>query len=41
MVTPDMGKPSKRWTGPERWQVATGVLALLVGIIACVGQFVQ
>ena len=33
-------KRRRRWTSPERWQVATGMLALLVAIIACVGQFV-
>jgi len=27
----------KRWTGPERWQVALAALALLVAVIALVG----
>lgn len=31
----------KRWTASERWQVAIGVLSLLVAIVACVGQFVR
>ncbi|MFE4874768.1 hypothetical protein [Streptomyces sp. NPDC056682] len=41
MASQDMGKPGKRWTNAERWQVWTGLLGLLVAIIACVGQFMQ
>ncbi|MFJ5175180.1 hypothetical protein ACIP68_15210 [Streptomyces griseoviridis] len=29
------------WSGPEKWQVALGVLSLLVGLAALVGQFAQ
>lgn len=31
----------KHWTGPEKWQVWTGLLGLLVTITGCVGQFVR
>ncbi|WP_256098402.1 hypothetical protein [Streptomyces agglomeratus] len=40
-MKPDMGKPGRKWTDPERWQVSIGLLGLFVAIIACVGQFVQ
>jgi hypothetical protein len=30
-----------RWAPPDIWQVALGVLSLLVAIAACVGQFLQ
>ncbi|WP_419996491.1 hypothetical protein [Streptomyces boninensis] len=39
VVNPDTGKPSQRWTSPEKWQVGIGLVALLVAIIACMGQF--
>lgn len=41
MVTPDMGKPRKRWTSAERAQIYIGFVGLLVAIIACAGQFLQ
>ncbi len=34
-------KPSKQWTGPERWQVWLAGAALLVGVIGVVGQFAR
>lgn len=36
-----MGKPGRRWTSPERWQVGLALLGVLVAIIATVGQFLQ
>ncbi len=29
------------WSGPEKWQVAIGVLSLLVALAALAGQFTQ
>lgn len=36
-----MGKPRRRWTGPEKWSVGLTAVGVLVAIIATVGQFVQ
>jgi hypothetical protein len=35
----DMQHTRDRWSGPERWQIAIGVLGLLVSVAACVGQY--
>lgn len=29
------------WSGPEKWQVALGVLSLLVALVALAGQLAQ
>ncbi|MET7746178.1 hypothetical protein [Streptomyces sp. NPDC005385] len=34
-------KPRRSWTGPERWGVGLAAAALLVAIIATVGQFAK
>jgi hypothetical protein len=36
-----MEKPVRKWTSPEKWQVGIGLVALVVTLIACVGQFMQ
>lgn len=37
-MSADLEKSSKkRWTGPEKWQVALAALGLLVAVIALVG----
>ncbi|WP_277762423.1 hypothetical protein [Streptomyces sp. IB2014 016-6] len=41
MVSPDMRKPRKRWTGPEKWQVVLAAMGVLVAIITSVGEFAQ
>lgn len=41
VVTPDMGKPRKKWTSAEKAQICIGLAGLLVAIIACTGQFMQ
>ncbi|WP_267889953.1 MULTISPECIES: hypothetical protein [unclassified Streptomyces] len=37
----DVGKPRRRWTGPEKWSVMLAAVGVLVAIIAAVGQFAQ
>ncbi|MFJ8298675.1 hypothetical protein ACIQ9R_22675 [Streptomyces sp. NPDC094447] len=41
VVSPDMGKPGRKWTGPEQWQVGLAALGVLVAIIALLLQLVQ
>ncbi|MFG2144119.1 hypothetical protein ACGFRG_07955 [Streptomyces sp. NPDC048696] len=41
VVNPEMGKPGRKWTQPEKWQLGIGLLGLLLAIIATVGQFVR
>ncbi len=36
-----MGKPGRKWTGPEQWQVGLAALGVLVAIIALMLQLVQ
>ncbi|MFD3999642.1 hypothetical protein [Streptomyces rubiginosohelvolus] len=40
-MDPNLEKPRKQWTGAEKTQVWVGVAALLVAIIALVGQFAR
>ncbi|MFG3174923.1 hypothetical protein ACGFZC_07570 [[Kitasatospora] papulosa] len=40
-MSSNLEKPRKRWTGAEKAQVALGAAALLVAIVALVGQFAQ
>lgn len=39
VVRSNMGKPHRRWTGPEKWSVGLAAVGVLVAIIATVGQF--
>ncbi|GGX58160.1 hypothetical protein [Streptomyces chartreusis] len=41
MEEPNVQKPRRLWTGPERWQVGLALAGLLVAVVAAVGQFVQ
>jgi hypothetical protein len=34
-------KQRKRWSWPERWQVALAAAGLFVAVIGTVGQYVQ
>ncbi|MFE9052456.1 hypothetical protein [Streptomyces rubiginosohelvolus] len=40
-MDPNLEKPRKQWTGAEKAQVWVSVAALLVAIIALVGQFAR
>ncbi|MFE3371196.1 hypothetical protein ACFXOK_16540 [Streptomyces sp. NPDC059173] len=40
-MSSSLEKPRKQWTSAEKAQVWVGVAALLVAIIALVGQFAQ
>ncbi len=41
MVRSDEQESQRHWSAPERWQVGLAAAALLVAIIAVVGQFVR
>jgi hypothetical protein len=41
VMSSDMSKSRRKWTGPERWQVGLSVVGVLVAIIALTVQVMQ